>query len=154
MSFRYRERTVVDGEAIDPHDFNDNHNALIGEINGKLDRDNLPEKVIDKTFVPDNTFTTLLQSTLTNTRTFDDQQFHTIHRRSEEFESDGVLTIFMGGSYFLQGSDMPEATTSNGTNILFNIRCVLNGQIVSHVRDISAKFWILCSWNRCCCCRS
>tara|TARA_Y100000114_G_scaffold48404_1_gene44080 strand:+ start:1698 stop:2294 length:597 start_codon:yes stop_codon:yes gene_type:complete len=140
MSFRYRERTVVDGEAIDPHDFNENLNALVGELNGKLDRDNIPEKVIDKSFLPDNTFTTLLQSTLTNARSFNDQQFNTIHLRTEDFEDDGVLTVFMGGTYSLQGNDMPEPSTGTGSDILFKIRCVLNGQVISNVRDISANY--------------
>lgn len=140
MSFRYRERTVVDGEAIDPHDFNENLNALVGELNGKLDRDNIPEKVIDKSFLPDKTFTTLLQSTLTNARSFNDQQFNTIHLRTEDFEDDGVLTVFMGGTYSLQGNDMPEPSTTNGSDILFKIRCVLNGEVISNVRDISANY--------------
>ena len=140
MSFRYRERTVVDGEAIDPHDFNENLNALVGELNGKLDRDNIPEKVIDKSFLPDNTFTKLLQSTLTNARSFDDQQFNTIHLRTEEFKDDGVLTVFMGGTYSLQGNDMPEPSSATGSDILFKIRCVLNGEVISNVRDISANY--------------
>lgn len=143
MSFRYRERTVVDGEAIDPHDFNDNLNALVGELNGKLDRDNIPEKVIDKTLLPDHTFTTLIQSTLDNTRSYDDQQYHTIHLREEQFADDGVLTVFMGGSYSLKRNDMPEASGANGgkgSDIVFKIRCVVNGQIISNVRNVSANY--------------
>ena len=62
MSFRYRERTVVDGEAIDPHDWYENTNALGGELNGQLDRDNLPERAIITTMVADNTFNKFFQS--------------------------------------------------------------------------------------------
>ena len=85
----------------------------------------------------------MIQSTLTNTRSYDDQQYHTIHLRTEQFADDGVLTVFMGGSYSLNGNDMPEdsgANGGNGSDIVFKIRCVVNGQVISNVRDVSANY--------------
>ena len=48
MAFRYREKVVTDGEAIDPSDWTENMTALAGEFNGHLDRDNFPIEVFEE----------------------------------------------------------------------------------------------------------
>ena len=48
MSFRYREKVVADGEAIDPSDWTENMKALAGEFNGHLDRDNFPIELFEE----------------------------------------------------------------------------------------------------------
>jgi len=46
MAFRYRERTVEDGDVLDPKDWNLNMAAFAEEFNGRLDRDNLPASAV------------------------------------------------------------------------------------------------------------
>jgi len=147
MSFRYRERTVVDGEAIDPYDLNENVNALVGELNGKLDRDNLPERAISENMIKNQVFNIINQETKTGNTDMIDSDGNTIatnfdvHEVTYDFEEDGVLTVHIGGmtsrpnnSFAVSGVAMSQGDT------LLNITCVVNGQVIANVRKISDNF--------------
>ena len=143
MSFRYRERTVVDGEAIDPHDWRENINALVGELNGKLDRDNIPERGIESRMVIQGTFNQVKQSTDTTTRDFKDangdalKTVFDVHEQSYDFDEDGVLTVHIGGTYSIPNHSMPSALADD---MLVNITCTVNGVTISNVRRISEHY--------------
>ena len=139
MSFRYRERTVVDGEAIDPHDWNENFNSLVGELNGKLDRDNLPERVIDTPQINLNVFNTITQSTLTNTRSFSDESINDVHVKELDIEEDGVMTVHMGGTYSLNANFSDYATSIAAKEMVF-VSCSINGTTVSNAPRLSCNY--------------
>lgn len=137
MSFRYRERTVVDGEAIDPHDWKENINSLVGEINGKLDRDNFPIRVFETKHVKDEVFNQLVQANDFTYRSHDDVSTHDVHVIEKDFEEDGVLIVHIGGTF---QSRVGQTNTLGKSDKLFHIACMVNGTIVSNVRKISANY--------------
>ncbi len=139
MSFRYRERTVVDGEAIDPHDWNENINSLTGELNGKLDRDNLPERVIEAKHIKNNTFNTVFQSTLLNSRAFDDMSINDVHIKNLDLEEDGVLVVHMGGTYNLD-ANYPDYASSLPKKDLIFAMCSVNGVRICDARRLSTNY--------------
>ena len=94
MSFRYRERTVVDGEAIDPHDWSGNTNALVGEINGKLDRDNFPERSIKTAMVQHYACNRIYQTINITATQWDETRNFQILNRTIDVEDDGVFIVF------------------------------------------------------------
>ena len=141
MSFRYRERTVVDGEAIDPHDWRENINSLVGELNGKLDRDNIPERSITTEMIKKETFNTVLQSTIAGFRDMVDSNGNAltsvfdVHIVEYKFEEDGVLTVHMGGRFESPNHTFPSSTD----DIKINLTCTVNGVAISNVRNISGN---------------
>lgn len=59
MAHRYRVRTPEDGNLADPRDLMDNLNVLIGEFNGGLDADNIPETSISSGMILQGAFTAM-----------------------------------------------------------------------------------------------
>jgi hypothetical protein len=57
MAQRYRERTPETGDIADPRDLMDNLSTLVGEFNGGLDSNNLPDQAITSAMVLFNAFT-------------------------------------------------------------------------------------------------
>ena len=47
MAWRYAEEHVQDGDVVTPHEINSNVSAIVQEVNGRLDRDNLMAASID-----------------------------------------------------------------------------------------------------------
>ena len=70
MAFVYRKRTPESGDIAEPRDLMDNLATLIGEFNGGLDADNIPEKAIDHDQVLIGSFTKLVSNASTTTVTF------------------------------------------------------------------------------------
>jgi len=56
MGFKYKRFEVRPGEVVEPTRIRKNMQALAHEINGNLDRENLPEKCIDTEVIALNTF--------------------------------------------------------------------------------------------------
>ena len=69
MAFRYRQRRVADGDIIVPDDFNEDQREFIGEFNGYLDRDNLPNNAITTSYIKANAFTKVMQKVVSTDRT-------------------------------------------------------------------------------------
>ena len=57
MAQRYREKTPEEGDIADPRDLMDNLSTLVGEFNGGLDADNLPDECITSAMVAAGAFT-------------------------------------------------------------------------------------------------
>lgn len=57
MAFVYKTDHPTSDEALDPGDWMRSMDAMAGEFNGKMDRDNLPEAVVDDTHIADDTIT-------------------------------------------------------------------------------------------------
>jgi hypothetical protein len=140
MSFRYRERTVVDGEAIDPHDWRENINSLVGELNGKLDRDNIPERSIESRMVVQGTFNQVKQSTDSTIRDYKDDNgdalktVYDVHEVNYDFEEDGILTVHIGGTYSIPNHNL---ISSRADDVLVQISCTVNGVTISNVRNLT-----------------
>ena len=131
MSFRYRERTVVDGEAIDPHDWYENTNALGGELNGQLDRDNLPERAIITTMVADNTFNKFYQSIQTSTRNWLSSRNFVVAEQTFEIDEDGVLIVHFGATWQWPGI-VNNPTFATGNVVYFNLKLSVNGTVIAN----------------------
>ena len=56
MGFKYKKHEVRDGEVVEPTRIRQNMQTLAHEINGNLDRENLPEKCIDSEVIALDTF--------------------------------------------------------------------------------------------------
>jgi hypothetical protein len=54
MAFKYKKHEFQDNEVIDPIKITENMRTLANEINGNLDRDNLPMKCISSSMLADN----------------------------------------------------------------------------------------------------
>jgi hypothetical protein len=59
MSFKYRQSYFENGDIVDPRDWNRNITELTDELNGYLDRDNLPEDSFTVEHVAQNAFNVL-----------------------------------------------------------------------------------------------
>ena len=86
MAQRYRERTPETGDIADPRDLMDNLSTLVGEFNGGLDADNLPDKCITNTMILQEAFIKIVSDASTASRTFDGST-------TEWRSSDGSNTI-------------------------------------------------------------
>jgi hypothetical protein len=56
MAYRYRQRIFESGDFLTPPDWNENLAELVGEFNGALDRDNVPESAITEPLVVNQAF--------------------------------------------------------------------------------------------------
>ena len=95
MAFRYRQRTVTDGDMIVPDDFNVNQREFVGEFNGYLDRDNLPQGVIGTDLITDQAFVEVRQKTRDTAVQLvgNSVQFRDVLTYSFTAEVDGMLTV-------------------------------------------------------------
>jgi hypothetical protein len=59
MGFKYKKFEVRTGEVVEPTRIRENMRTLAHEINGNLDRENLPEKCIDSNIIAYETFNDL-----------------------------------------------------------------------------------------------
>lgn len=70
MGIKYKKWEVRTGEVVEPTRIRQNMQALAHEINGNLDRENLPEKCIDSEIIATETFndirTSFVQGTANN----------------------------------------------------------------------------------------
>lgn len=106
MAYRYRTRTPENGDIADPRDLMENLAALVGEFNGGLDADNIPEKAISSSQILVGAFTNLVSSAIT-----DDVNFagETTEWRSVNGD---------GGSV---GTTLHELTITNNTDTLLEV---------------------------------
>ena len=71
MAQRYREKTPEEGDIADPRDLMDNLSTLVGEFNGGLDADNLPDECITSAMVMQGAFTAIVTQAPSTTPSFD-----------------------------------------------------------------------------------
>ena len=62
MGFKYKKFEVRSGEVVEPNRIRENMQTLAHEINGSLDRENLPEKCISTDMIKSQTFNDMLTS--------------------------------------------------------------------------------------------
>ena len=120
MSFRYREKVVADGEAIDPSDWTENMKALAGEFNGHLDRDNFPIELFEEKHIGRREFNQIYvtarerqnKQQLTGSTT----DFQTASESiSFEANADGVVIVHWSGWH---GWDYGDGLTVQGPFIV------------------------------------
>lgn len=123
MAYRYRTRTPEDGDIADPRDLMENLAALVGEFNGGLDADNIPEKAISSSQILVGAFTNLVTSAITDDVDFDGET-------SEWRSANGD-----GGS---AGTALHELTITNNTDALLEVEWSATWQRVTDFDDDKA----------------
>jgi hypothetical protein len=69
MAFKYRQSYFEDGDIVDPRDWNRNITELTDELNGYLDRDNIPEECFYNNNIKQKAFNDLRSSLSADSRT-------------------------------------------------------------------------------------
>lgn len=129
MAFKYRQVYFEDGDIIDARDWNRNISEFADELNGYLDRDNLPEDQFTYEHVASNGFNEFysnLSDTTAEHRTIDGN-LTTWQSESDAgvglgdvtfaSDTDGLLVVEWSGSWIWQGtsSDFDWQGASSGS---------------------------------------
>lgn len=70
MAQRYRVQTPQPGDIADPRDLMNNLSTLMGEFNGGLDADNIPETSVNSDMILHGSFVSITSQALTNSVSF------------------------------------------------------------------------------------
>jgi len=138
MAFRYRQRTVEDGDIVVPDDFNVNQREFVGEFNGYLDRDNLPQGVIGTSLIAAQAFTEVKQSTKEANLVLvgDNIQFHDLISYTFNAEVDGLLTVDWSAYWEFAASSsasfLATATSTSETQVI-TVAMYINGTQVGMI---------------------
>lgn len=125
MAFRYRQITPVTGDIIDPEDWNANVREMVGEFNGHLDRDNLPEQAITTNMCKANTFHTINSDfKLTTKLQASTQDYVKVNRIEFQSQSDGVVICEWSAQW--QFSDVKNSIETTDSNVV-TVRILVNG---------------------------
>tara|TARA_R100000808_G_C2149643_1_gene158103 strand:+ start:3008 stop:3589 length:582 start_codon:yes stop_codon:yes gene_type:complete len=139
---------VEDGDIVVPDDFNVNQREFVGEFNGYLDRDNLPQGVIGTSLIAAQTFTEVKQSTKEAVVTLSGNsiQFHELMSYSFNAEVDGLLTVDWSSNWefspsFSEQTTQTNSTVTTATTVTMDINGVQVGMIYrsSDARKQDAK---------------
>ena len=104
MAFIYRQNRVDTGDAIDPQDWLETQSAMVGEFNGNLDRDNLPENVITTEMIKNEQFNRIFYHRIEPKNKVEvgiDQTNWRAPFQTIEFDAptDGVVIVHWGGTW-------------------------------------------------------
>ena len=119
MAQRYRERTPQTGDIADPRDLMENLSTLVGEFNGGLDADNLPDRSITSAMVLQSAFTILVSQKGTNNPTFnggttewrstdDSSPALTISEQTITCNTDAILEVEWSASWSRTGASAAD----------------------------------------------
>lgn len=100
MAFKYRQAYFENGDIVDPKDWNRNISELTDELNGFLDRDNLPEDVFTTDHVESNAFNVLF-SNLADTSS----ENRTINGNVTTWQSESDAGVGLGDITFASDTD-------------------------------------------------
>ena len=97
MGIKYKKWEVRTGEVVEPTRLRQNMQALAHEINGNLDRENLPEKCIDSEIIATETFNDIRSAYATLDESMENKgvQFVEVMSRSTSQTSGCVSTVRM-----------------------------------------------------------
>lgn len=98
MGFKYKKFEVRTGEVVEPTRVRENMQTLAHEINGNLDRENLPEKCIDSEVIAYETFNNLRTSFSTTSFSMEDKpiQFVEVMSLTLDVSVDCVVVAHFG----------------------------------------------------------
>jgi len=131
MAFRYRQATPVTSDIIDPEDWNENVREIVGEFNGHLDRDNIPEQVITTAMCNPNTFHSVKSdSVFTQLLSAETQNWVKVNRIEFQTNFDGVVTCEWNGYWIF--SDIKNQISSSDANVV-SVRIIVNGNEIARM---------------------
>lgn len=123
MGFKYKHFEVRSGEVVEPSRIRKNMQTLAHEINGNLDRENLPEKCIDSEVIPFNTFNKVKTSFATSTFSMQNKpiQFVELMTITLDVPVDCVIIAHFGCSFaWFSSDDTLLHAASSGADLLWN----------------------------------
>lgn len=140
MSQRYRRERMRNGMVAAPDALNQNQNEYAGEVNGYLDRENIPQDAITEAKIVAGTFTRYLSDPKTDTITLDptSQEWQNgdattadpIHAVSDTLAYDAHVHVEWSG-----GIEWAAVTTGDA----IRVRITINGIEVATTGFISAR---------------
>ena len=101
MGFKYKKHEFREGEVIEPHRIRENMQTLAHEINGKLDRENLPLDGIITEMIDDQSFNQIVTFTETASKSLSDStvSFQEIILQEIEVPVDGLVMAHFGCTF-------------------------------------------------------
>ena len=105
MGFKYKKFELREGEVLEPHRLRENMQTLAHEINGKIDRENLPLGCIKEKMVADKTFNEVIfegrsssagQIYLSSEKT---TQYESVLSKTIEVPVDGIVIVHYGAFF-------------------------------------------------------
>tara|TARA_R110000824_G_scaffold227619_1_gene415469 strand:- start:52 stop:702 length:651 start_codon:yes stop_codon:yes gene_type:complete len=116
MGIKYKKWEVRTGEVVEPTRLRQNMQALAHEINGNLDRENLPEKCIDSEIIATETFNDIRSAYATLDESMENKgvQFVEVMSRTIDVPVDCVVIAHFG-CYFLWNSNATELNALNSS---------------------------------------
>tara|TARA_R100001443_G_scaffold115816_1_gene134497 strand:- start:3732 stop:4331 length:600 start_codon:yes stop_codon:yes gene_type:complete len=137
MSFRYLEYPLPQSaDMLDAKDWVRNINVLAEEFNGRLDRDNLPERAVSASHTVIGTFNSLTANTRTSDITLsgdtsqwvDGDGTNTINQLTVTTETDGMLRVAWSGTWSW-AAHISWGATPGGDSIGW--RLIVDGTVIA-----------------------
>jgi hypothetical protein len=139
MAQRYRERTPETGDIADPRDLMDNLSTLVGEFNGGLDSNNLPDQAITSAMVLLNAFTQVTGDPQDNSSVaFDGETTEwrnkndsgaTINELDVPCNTDTLLEVEWSATWSRTGSSASDFDDAH----IEGFRVLVDGTVVAHL---------------------
>lgn len=142
MSHRVRERAIEDGDLLAYDDWNEFHRPYVEEFNGRIDRDNIPQDVIETSLIKANAFTAWHEDVQTTTLTTDGNRVDwqrgdgtdDINSLSGDAECEALLVACWNG-YF-------KIADTLGVSILCDMRLMINNIEVARMPQFDLEHMI------------
>lgn len=140
MSFRYLEYPLPQSaDMLDAKDWVRNINVLAEEFNGRLDRDNLPERAVSASHTVTGTFNSLTANTRTSDITLsgdtnqwvDGDGTNKINELTVTSETDAILRVSWSGTWQWTPDVTWNVGAGNVTDRGIGFRLKVNGAVVA-----------------------
>tara|TARA_R110002020_G_scaffold228410_6_gene439167 strand:+ start:1286 stop:1900 length:615 start_codon:yes stop_codon:yes gene_type:complete len=134
MAFRYRQITPQTLDLINPDDWNVNVREYTNELNGHLDRDNLPEKGITTASIKPDVFHIVKSDLTTTNQVIDKSEARFKEFQIIEFETQhqGILMCEWSGGWTYE---VIEETLTSSDVQMVDYRILVNGTEVTRIRN-------------------